>query len=316
MKLLILFFSLLSHFTFAQKYDFMVSKDGSGDFSSVQEAIDAVPHLRKSRTTIFIKEGVYKEKLILPSTKTNVSFIGQNASKTILTFDDYASKLNVFGEEIGTSGSSSFFVYGNGFEAYNITFQNSSGPVGQAVAVRVDGDRVKFEDCRFLGYQDTLYTHGNESRQYYKRCYIEGSVDFIFGSSTAYFEDCEINCLNSGYITAASTPKENKYGYVFKGCKITGGTQPNTFFLGRPWRPFAHVVFVDCDMGDVINPEGWDSWGSEEKKKTVFYAEYQSKGVGAEPMKRVSWSHQLKVDEVDDYSLEAIFGDWLPNKIN
>ncbi len=181
----ILFFILLPltlSFSWAQpSYDFMVAQDGSGDFTTVQEAINAVPDFRKNRTTIFIKNGVYKEKLILPASKTLVSFIGEEATKTILTYDDYAAKKNIFGEEKGTTGSSSFFIFGDDFHARNITFENSAGPVGQAVAVRIDGDRVVFENCRFLGFQDTLYPHGEHSRQYYKDCYIEGTVDFIFG---------------------------------------------------------------------------------------------------------------------------------------
>lgn len=160
---------------YAQSYDFTVAKDGSGDFITVQEAIDAVPDLRRNRTTIFIRNGVYKEKLVLPYTKTNVTFIGESTEGTILTYDDYASKKNRFGEEVGTSGSSSFFINGEGFEARNITFENSSGPVGQAVAARIDADKVVFENCRFLGFQDTLYPHGKSSRQYYKNCYIEGT---------------------------------------------------------------------------------------------------------------------------------------------
>lgn len=262
----------------AQQYDFIVAKDGSGDFETVQAAIDAVPHLRSNRTTIFIKAGVYKEKLILPSTKSNVSFIGEDAFKTVLTYDDYASKKNRFGENIGTSGSASFYIYGDGFEASNITFENSAGSVGQAVAVRIDGDRVKFENCRFLGNQDTLYPHGEKSRQYYKNCYIEGTVDFIFGWSTAYFEGCEIFCKSKGYITAASTLEGAAYGFVFKNCKISGSAEKGSVYLGRPWRPYAQTVFIDCELSEVIKPEGWDHWRDEEKKKLRFMRNMEVRG--------------------------------------
>mgnify|MGYP001251656749 CR=1 FL=1 len=295
-------------------YDFVVAADGSGDFTKVQDAIDAVPHLRKTRTNIFIKPGVYKEKLSLAATKTNISFIGEDAMTTILTYDDYASKHNAFGEEVGTSGSSSFFVYGDGFEAENITFENSSGPIGQAVAVRVDGDKVKFTNCRFLGHQDTLYPHGKGSRQYYKNCYIEGDVDFIFGWSTAVFEDCEIFCKRAAYITAASTEEDTAYGFVFKNCKITGTAEPYSMYLGRPWRPFAKTVFMNCDLGNLIKPEGWHNWGSEEKEKSAFYAEYQNTGESFKPDERANWSHQLTADQAKEYSLEKIFGDWNPNE--
>jgi len=173
-------------------YHFIVSKDGKGDFKTVQEAINAIPDFRKNETRIFIKNGTYKEKLVLPASKTHVTFVGEDVLNTVITYDDYAQKLNRFDEEMGTTGSTSFFIFGDNFKAENLTFQNDAGPVGQAVAVRVDGDKAVFLNCRFLGNQDTLYLHGRDSRQYYKNCYIEGTIDFIFGWSTVVFEDCEI----------------------------------------------------------------------------------------------------------------------------
>lgn len=294
----------------AAPYDYIVAQDGSGDFTKVQDAINAIPHLRANRTSVFIKKGIYKEKLMLPPTKTNVTFIGEEVQETILTYDDYASKKNQFGENIGTSGSSSFYVYGDGFEAYNITFENSSGPVGQAVAVRIDGDQVKFENCRFLGFQDTLYPHGKNSRQYYKDCYIEGTVDFIFGWSTAVFDNCEIFCKKGGYITAASTEEGTSFGFVFLNCRITGDAEANSFYLGRPWRNNAQTVFINCFLGKHIKPEGWHNWNKPEVEQTAYYAEYQSKGPGAAPTHRVAWSHQLTHEEASKYTLENIFKDW------
>ncbi|WP_367389133.1 pectinesterase family protein [Lewinella sp. LCG006] len=294
-------------------YDFIVAADGSGDFTTVQEAIDAVPSLRRNRTRIFIKNGIYQEKLVLPTTTVNVSLIGESVEQTILTFDDYASRKNRFGEEIGTSGSASFFLNGDGFIAKNITFENAAGPVGQAVAVRVDGDKVQFENCRFLGFQDTLYTHGINSRQYYKNCYIEGTVDFIFGSSTAVFDDCEIKCKSPGYITAASTKEETETGYVFRNCKIWGEVKPGAVYLGRPWRPYAKVIFYACELSDIIRPEGWDNWRNPENEKTAYYAEYQNTGAGAVVEKRVSWSHLLTAEEAARYqSLASLLGGWEP----
>lgn len=294
----------------AQPYDFVVAQDGTGNFTKVQDAIDAVPHLRSNRTTIFIKKGTYKEKLSLPSTKTNITFIGEDVKETILTFDDYASKKNPFGEDIGTSGSSSFFIYGDGFEAKHITFENSSGPVGQAVAVRIDGDQVKFEDCRFLGFQDTLYPHGSKSRQYYKNCYIEGTVDFIFGWSTAVFDNCEIFCKSGGYVTAASTEEGTDYGFVFLNCKITGDAPANSFYLGRPWRNYAKTVFINCFLDKQIKPEGWHNWGKPEAEQTTFYAEYNNNGPGYVPSKRVNWAHLLTAEQAKAYTLDNIFKDW------
>lgn len=295
-----------------QDWDFVVAADGSGDFVRIQEAINAVPHLRANRTVIFIKSGTYKEKLLLPATKTNITFVGEEVSSTILTWDDYASKPNSFGENTGTSGSASFFVYGDGFEAYNLTFENSSGPVGQAVAVRVDGDKVKFENCRFLGFQDTLYLHGDRSRQYYKNCYIEGTVDFIFGSSTALFEACEIRCKKGGYVTAASTPEGKAHGMVFLACRITADAAGGTFYLGRPWRNFAKTVFLNCFLDKHIRPEGWHNWNKPEAESTAFYAEYNSYGPGADAAERVPWSHQLTPENAAQYTREQVFRDWEP----
>lgn len=299
----------------AQTYDFVVDASGNGDFTTVQQAIDAVPVLRENETRIFIKKGVYKEKLTLPASKTNVTMIGESVDKTVLTYDDYASKKNIFGEEIGTSGSSGFFIFGDGFKAENITFENSAGPVGQAVAVRIDGDMVVFNHCRFLGFQDTLYPHGKQSRQYFKNCYIEGTTDFIFGWSTAVFEDCEIYSKKGGqYITAASTEEGSPYGFVFIHCKLTGDAPEHSVYLGRPWRPFAKTVYLLCDMGPHIRPEGWHNWNKPDAEKTTFYAEYGSTGPGANVNARVSWSHQLSKEDLQNYTLEKIFNGWIPNE--
>lgn len=306
---------LISTSLFATDYDFVVSGDGSGDFSTIQEAINAVPDMRKNETRILIKNGRYKEKLILPASKTNITFIGEDVNETIITYDDYASKANRFGEEIGTSGSSGFFVFGDGFTARNITFENSSGPVGQAVAVRIDGDKAIFENCRFLGYQDTLYPHGSNSRQYYKNCYIEGTTDFIFGWSTAVFENCEIFSKKGGsYITAASTNEDADYGFVFINCRLTGDTPAQSVYLGRPWRPYAQTVFINCEMGSHIKPEGWHNWNKPDAENTAFYAEYNSSGPGAAKDSRVKWSHQLTAGESEKFTLEKIFKDWNPNE--
>ena len=292
-----------------ERYHYLVAKDGSGDFASVQEAINAVPNFRKVETKIFIKNGIYYEKLTLPSTKTNVTFIGETQDETVLTFDDSAQTLNVFGETLGTTGSSSFFVFGEGFKAKNITFENAAGDgrkVGQAVAVRVTGDKAMFENCRFLGYQDTLYLHGDKSRQYYKNCYIEGTVDFIFGWATAVFEDCVIFAKDYGYLTAASTNKESDYGLVFINCKLISDADESTFYLGRPWRDYAQTVFINCYMDKHIKSEGWHDWNKLHAHKTAFYAEYNSLGPGANKKNRVKWSKQLSKKKAAIYTAENI----------
>ncbi|MCX2479853.1 pectate lyase [Pedobacter sp. MC2016-15] len=316
-RLLSIVFLLLSlSSAYAKDIQITVAKDGSGDYSTVQEAINAVEDFKRSVTKIIIRKGIYKEKLILPASKQNVRFVGERAENTILTYDDYASKKNSEGKAPGTTGSSSFFIYGNGFSAENITFENSSGPVGQAVALWVAGDQCSFVNCRMLGFQDTLYTYGPGSRQYYKDCYIEGTVDFIFGSATVVFEGCEIFCKKGGYITAASTPSTSKYGYIFRNCKITGTAAANTFHLGRPWRPDAKVVFIKCELGEMIRPEGWSNWGKQSNEKTAYYAEYKSKGPGAQPEQRVSWSHQLDDAAAREYSLNTVFRGWKPGTIS
>ncbi|KQC01257.1 pectinesterase family protein [Pedobacter sp. Hv1] len=294
--------------------DFVVAADGSGNFKTVQEAINAVPDFRKTTTTILIKNGIYKEKLNLSASKQMVKIIGESVEKTILTFDDWAQRKNAFGEEKGTSGSASFYIYGSQFSAENITFQNTAGPIGQAVALFVAGDKAKFTNCRMLGFQDTLYTYGYASRQYYYKCYIEGTVDFIFGSSTAVFEECEIFCKKAGYITASSSPDTSKYGYVFIKSKITGDAPEGSYYLGRPWRPYAKAVFIQCDLGKMIKAEGWDNWGKTTNEKTAFYAEYQNTGPGANLKGRVAWSHQLNETTIQEYSLLKILNGWNPKE--
>lgn len=293
----------------AADFHFVVAQDGTGDFLTVQEAINAVPDFRKGGATlILIKRGVYKEKLLVPKSKDGVHLIGEDG--VVLTYDDYAKKLNIFGEEKGTSGSSSVYIFASNFVAENITFENSSGPVGQAVACHVSGDRVVFRRCRFLGFQDTLYTYGAGTREYFEDCYIEGTVDFIFGSATSVFNRCELHTkLSGGYLTAPSTPEGQAYGYVFHNCHLTcaDGVQEASVYLSRPWRPFAQCVFINCLMGHHIKPEGWNNWGKESNEKTAIYAEYQSTGEGAAPTLRVAWSHQL-TDAVRYDMLQVLAG--------
>jgi pectinesterase len=293
-------------------YDFIVAADGSGQFKTVQEAINAVPDFRKKWTTIFIRKGVYKEKLVMAESKQMVSFVGADMNETIITYDDFNQKKNIFGEEKGTSGSSGFYIYGKTVSFQHITFQNTAGPVGQAVAVFVAGDKVKFSHCRFLGFQDTLYTFGTDSRQYYTNCYIEGTVDFIFGASTAVFDSCTIYGKKGGYYTAASTPEHKKYGYVFRYCTITGDAPAGSFYLGRPWRPFAKTVFMYCTINNQVKGEGWNNWSKVDNEKTAFYAEYKNKGAGANRAARVPWSHSLTDEEAKSYTLKNIFVDWDP----
>jgi pectinesterase len=296
----------------AQSVQFTVDKSGHGDFRTIHEAINAVKDSSATVTVILIKPGVYKEKLRLPESKMNVHFIGEDVNSTILTYDDYASKKDSSGKEIGTSGSSSFFIFGSGFSAENITFENSSGPIGQAVAIRITGDRARFINCRFLGFQDTLYTQGTGSRQYYLRCYIEGTVDFIFGAATALFDSCIIYGKKAGFFTAASTPEGVAYGYVFRHCRFTGDAAPGSFYLGRPWRPFAKVLILDCYLGPIVHKAGWDNWSNPANEQTAFYAEYGNYGEGADLKERVSWIKPFSKEDVAALTITRILGGWNP----
>jgi len=304
----------------ADRDTIVVAQDGSGEYTSIQKAFDAVTESKSSVLIILIKPGVYKERLRLKPSKKRVELVGEDANKTILTYDNFASKINPeTGSNYGTTGSSSFFVEADYVTAENLTFANSAGPVGQAVAVNITGNRVAFKNCRFLGFQDTLYTKGpqddksKESLQYYENCYIEGTVDFIFGAATALFVNCELHSKESGgYVTAASTPEHKKHGYLFIGCKLTGESPPASVALGRPWRPYAQVVYINCEMDAHIIPEGWNNWGKEENESTVFYAEYNSKGKGANQHKRVKWAKILNEEEAKLYTKEQVLGDWVP----
>ena len=294
----------------AQEYNIVVSRDGTGNFRNLQEAINSIRAYMANRTTIFIKNGVYKEKVIVPSWVTNLTLIGESVDKTIITWDDHA---NI--DKMGTFKTYTIWVQGNGFRAENITFENNAAQLGQAVAVHVDGDKAVFINCKLLGNQDTLLTANQESRQYYENCYIEGTTDFIFGPAMAWFENCQIHSKKNSYITAASTVQENKYGYVFNKCRFTAVDSVTKVYLGRPWRPYACTVFMNCELGSHILPEGWDNWRNAENEKTARYSEYKNYGPGAKVDKRVSWSHQLTDDQVKEYTIEKVFSrndKWVP----
>ncbi len=310
--LFILLLSVAVCETFAAKR-ITVAKDGSGDFKTVQEAVNAVPDQSKNITEIFVKKGIYKERIVVSVAKTNITLIGEDVKNTVLTYDNYAAKLDTGKKTLGTSGSASFYVYARDFTARNITFENSSGPVGQALAIYVAGDRAAFFDCRFLGFQDTIYTNGRGTREYYQSCYIEGTTDFIFGAATALFANCDIFCKKGGmFLSAASTLDTTKYGYVFLHCHITGDAPDHSFSLGRPWRPYAKVVYLYCDLGKVISNEGWSNWHGTESDKTAYYAEYKNTGAGYTPEKRIAWSHQLSDAEAQIYTPDQILNGWGP----
>lgn len=297
-----------------------VAQDGSGNYATIQEAINAVRDLSQEQVTIKIKPGTYHEKLVIPSWKKNISLVGESNSNTIITNNDYSGKdypggKDAFGRsKYSTYTSYTVLVQGDNIALENLTIENSSGRVGQAVALHIEGDKAIIRNCRMLGNQDTIYAARETSRQYYKDCYIEGTTDFIFGEATCVFENCTIKNLTNSYITAASTTPAQKYGYVFLNCKLIADTAATKCFLGRPWRPNAKVVFINTEMGSHIVPAGWNNWGYIENEKTVTYAEYKSYGPGANAAARVKWSKQLTADEAKQYTLRNIFSNWEPLK--
>ena len=300
-------------------YHFVVSADGHGDFMTVQEAIDACPdYSHKEITRLLIRSGVYKEMVSIPHTKFRLYIKGEDADNTLITFDKYAKALWPNRDiAVGTSGSASIYIHASYITFEDLSFENSAGEgkeIGQAVAVFTDGDFLFFNRCRFLGNQDTLYTYGRFGkfggikRNYFKECYIEGTTDFIFGTSIAFFENCHIHSKKNSYVTAASTLQGQKYGYVFLNCKLTADEGIDKCYLGRPWGAYAKTVFINCERGGHILPEGWHDWEKEGKpdtKKNSYYAEYGNYGPGARGP-RVKWAHTLKEKDLKDYTFQKV----------
>lgn len=293
---------LASH---VDEYDFVVAKDGSGDFFTVQDAVNAAPDYCRMGTRILIREGIYREKVTVPANKRKLNLVGRSAETTVISYDDYAQKTGVTGYELGTSATSTVFVYADDFLAEGITFENTAGEgkeIGQACAITVDADRAAFLNCRFVANQDTIYTYGKGQRQYFRNCHIEGTTDFIFGASTVFFDNCTILSKKNSYITAASTPKGAAYGYVFSNCRFIHAEGVDKVYLGRPWRPYARTVIKNCYLDSHILKEGWHNWNKPYAEKTTYYAEYGNEGPGAAPQKdRVRWSHGLKPKEAAGY---------------
>ncbi|WP_205509141.1 pectinesterase family protein [Longitalea arenae] len=319
--LLLLLFPVANAFAQQESYPkyLTVSQDGSGNYKTIQEAVNAMRDFSQERVTIFIRKGVYHEKLVIPSWKTNISLVGESRDSTIITWSDYSGKPYADGkkdergrDKFSTFNSYTVLVRGNDFRAENLTIQNAAGRVGQAVALHAESDRCVIVNCRLLGNQDTLYVGIDSSRQYYKDCHIEGTTDFIFGPATVVFQDCTIKSLSNSYITAASTTPRQAYGFVFFNCKLLADTGATKVLLGRPWRPYARTVFINTEMGQHISAIGWDNWRNPANEKTAFYAEYNSKGPGANPEGRAAWSHQLTKKQAKEYTLKNIFGDWDP----
>jgi pectinesterase len=290
-----------------------VAADGSAPFKTVQEAIMSVPAgTRENPVLIHIAPGTYKELIYIQREKRFFKLFGDNATNTILSFNLYAGITNAEGRPIGTFKTPSTTIDADDFDAENLTFENSAGPVGQALAIRVDGDRASFHHCRFLGWQDTILL--NRGRQYFEDCYICGHVDYIFGAATAWFEHCDIHSLRDGCLTAASTPVDVPYGFVFSHCHIDA--EPGVkAALGRPWRIYASTIFLNCEMSAAIAPAGWNDWKKPETHTTARYAEFNSTGPGASPTNRPAWIKQLSAGEAEKITVKKVLGgadDWKP----
>ena len=288
--------------------DAIVAADGTGQYKTVQAAIDAAPQLTRDDApwTILVKPGTYREIVYIQREKRFITLAGEDAEKTVITYDLSAGMIGLDGQKIGTFRTPTVTIDADDFSARNLTFENSAGRRGQALAVRIDGDRVALRNCRFLGYQDTIF--GNRGRHYFEDCYVEGAVDFIFGGATQWYESCRIHCIGGGYITASSAPESQPFGFVFNRCSITGASEEVRTFLGRPWRAYASTIFLNVKMSAVVKPAGWNNWGKPQRERTVRYAEYNSTGPGGATTGRVAWSRQLATDEAAAITREKVLG--------
>lgn len=322
-KIFLILFISITNFLLAGTDPYItvtVAKDGSGQFTSIQKAITSIRDLGPGEALVKIKAGTYNEKIVIPSSKHKITLQGDSKENTIISNDDYSGKLDALNEKMTTFNSYTLLVMSDDVKISNLTIKNASCNQGQAVALHVEGDRFIVKNSSILGCQDTVYTGGNHSRQYYENCFIEGTTDFIFGSATVVFKNCTIKSLANSYITAASTDQSKSFGYVFFDCKLIAKEGINKVFLGRPWRSYARTVFINTEMGNHILPEGWNPWKGDkmfpDKDKTAYYAEYKSKGEGGKTDNRVAWSHQLTKKEAKKYTIKNIFGDWNPDMSN
>jgi pectinesterase len=286
-------------------FDLVVAQDGSGDHTTVQAAVLAARAFPYGRVSILVRDGVYSEQVVVPSWNPRVSLVGESAGGVVITWGSHF-------DEVGRGRNSTFEtatlrVSGDDFYARNLTVVNSAGPVGQALALFVDADRAVFEDCRFIGNQDTIYAAGEGSRQLFRGGYVEGTTDFVFGQATAVFDGVHVHAKADSYVTAASTPEGVPFGLVFLDVRLTAASDVDSLYLGRPWRDHAKTVWVGTEFDAPVRPEGWHDWGRPETHATVLYAEHATTGRGAAPGGRASWSRQLPEAEAARYTVPTIF---------
>jgi len=313
MRKIFFFLSIIFSLHVSAQQKMIVAQDGTGDYKNVQEALNAAPAGNTNPVTIFVKKGFYKERVIVDAGKNFINLIGEDKENTILSFNNHTGTKLPNGDTINTYTSASFFVYADDFHAENISFENNAGfNAGQAVAVRIEGTRASFFNCKITGFQDVLFLSGAGVKHFFKDCYIEGTTDFIFGVATAVFQNCHIHSKKNSHVTAASTPGNIPYGFVFFDCKLTADSTVDKVSLGRPWRPNASVTYINCRMDKHIIPDGWNNWKNPANETTARFAEYHSVGPGANTAARVQWSKQLTDDEVKKYTFENILGKWKP----
>ena len=306
--------------------DIVVAQDGSGDFTLIQKAIDAVPVNSDRVTTIFIKRGLYNtEKLIIPSNKKNVVFVGESREETIISYHMYdctegncptVDAARWAGDNIRTSAT--LTILGDGFHAENLTIQNTAGPVGQALAVSVQADKVVFINCDLKSYQDTIFLWTTGKRSYFANCLVVGRTDYIYGSGIGYFDSCEIRSWGGGWITAPATPKDQPYGFVFNKCKVTyapnsprAGDDGVTFRLGRPWHEYPRVAWLYCEISEMLNPQGWgDTWSMDYAATSadLHLYEYANTGPGSDMTGRAKWAglRSLTAAEALNYTVQKV----------
>ena len=298
---------LIAPYALATSPIYMVAQDGTGNFKTIQGAIDATKAFPSERIIIKVKKGVYKEKIVVHEWNTLLTLEGEDRSNTIVRFDDHFNG-------IARGRNSTFFtptmqVNADDFIGKNFTIVNGAGDVGQAIALAVNANRVLMREVTLLGNQDTLYVTGEGNKMLFSDCYIEGTTDFIFGSASVVFDRCTLHAKSNSFITAASTGKNASFGLVFLRSTLTAAPGVKGVYLGRPWRPYAQTVFIESELGAHISPKGWDDWQKPETHTTAFYREFANRGPGAALKKRVKWSKQLTKNEAAGYSLDVLLED-------
>lgn len=276
--------------------ELVVSPDGTGTHRTLSEALAAAPTgTPENPTVIRVRPGTYREVVYIQREKRYIRLIGEDPATTKVVFGLYAALPGPDGKPLGTFRTPTATFDSDDMTVENLSFINDAGPKGQALAATVNGDRLVFRNCRFEGWQDTLFD--NRGRHFYQGCTITGTTDFIFGGGIGFFEDCQIISLGNGYITAASTPQTQPYGFVFSKCVVSGGNDTVRTSLGRPWRDYAMTTWLECEMTSAITPSGWSEWGGREN--TARYSEYRCFGPGADRTKRVAWARVLPGDEAE-----------------